>query len=267
MKSRPTGTRLDPILEAVRERAAKRRAHQPLESLRRELLPEPARRERFRSALAGEGLAILAECKRRSPSVGALSGELDLAERAAAYAAGGAAALSILTEQDHFDGHPRDLAAVEGAGLPRLRKDFILDEGMVLESVAMGADAILLLAICLPGSQLAELRACAREAGLAVLLEVHDAAELERAAPLEPEALGINARDLRSFEVDLARVIDLLPRVPSGPLRIAESGLGAVGELRRVAAAGADGALVGEALMRSPDPARTLREWREALGG
>ena len=145
MKARPTGTRLDPILEAVREAAAARRRGTSLEELRRAVRAEPARRARFVDALRGaaraDGLALIAECKRRSPSAGALAEEGSLEGRAHAYAGGGAAALSILTEERHFDGHPADLAAVAGAGLPRLRKDFLLDEGMVLESVDLGADA------------------------------------------------------------------------------------------------------------------------------
>lgn len=262
-----TGTRLDPILRSVAERAQARREEQPLAGLRAGLAADPGRRARFMQALLSDGLAVIAECKRRSPSVGQLSQEVDLAARAAGYAAGGAAALSVLTEQDHFSGSPADLAAVAGSGLPRLRKDFILDEGMVLESVAMGADAILLLAVCLPDPLLGELRQCAAEAGLAVLLEVHDELELERALPHMPDALGVNARDLKTFHVDLATVEGLLPRVPAGIARVAESGVDGLAALRRVQAAGADAALVGEALMRSADPSATLAGWREALGG
>lgn len=262
-----TGTRLDPILKSVAERAMARRSQKPLSALRAELEPDPARRQRFRDALGAEGLSIIAECKRRSPSVGQLSEEVDLAARAAAYSTGGAACLSVLTEQDHFSGDPADLTAVAGSGLPRLRKDFILDEGMVLESVAMGADAILLLAVCLPDPLLSELRQCASECGLGVLLEVHDEAELERGIACTPDALGVNARDLKTFEVDLGTVEALLPRVPEGILRVAESGVHGLPELQRVLQAGSDAALVGEALMRSPDPAQTLSEWKAALGG
>ncbi len=260
-----TGTRLDPILDAVRARAASRRRDQPLAGLRAGMRPDPSRGARFRAALAGPELAFLAECKRRSPSEGSLVTETDLAPRAAAYAAGGAAALSVLTEEDHFRGGLADLASVAGAGLPRLRKDFLLDEGMVLESLAAGADAVLLLAVCLPDPLLGELRACAAECGLAVLLEVHDEAELERALAVEPDCLGVNARDLRDFRVDLGTVERLLPRVPTGTLRVAESGLAGPGDLRRVRAAGADAALVGTALMRAADPAAALRGWRAAL--
>lgn len=260
-----TGTRLDPILASVHARAARRRREKSVADLRRELRTDDARRARFTGALSGAGLAIVAECKRRSPSAGALSGEADLAARAAAYAAGGAAALSVLTEEEHFSGAPEDLAAVAGAGLPRLRKDFLLDEGMVLESASMGADAVLLLAVCLPDPLLGELRACAREAGLAVLLEVHDERELERAAAVDPDCIGVNARDLRTFHVDLATVERLLPLVPPGVARVAESGIRGAAELARVRRAGADAALVGEALMRAPAPEATLRAWREAL--
>ncbi len=261
-----TGTRLDPILADVQRRAAQRRALRSLSDLRDTLQPDPGRRLRFIEALRATGLSFIAECKRRSPSKGALSAEVDLAARAQAYAAGGASAISVLTEADHFGGSPEDLKAARPAGLPLLRKDFILDAGMVLESVEMGADAILLLAVCLPDPLLGELRVLAREAGLAVLLEVHDEAELERALAVEPDCLGVNARDLRTFEVDLAVVERLLPRIPATCLRVAESGLRELADLERVVAAQADVALVGEALMSSGDPAATLRAWREATG-
>lgn len=265
-KGRLTGTRLDPILESVQKRADERRRELPLAALRASLTPDPARRERFTRALGADGLSIIAECKRRSPSVGRLSEEVDLAARAAAYAAGGAAALSVLTEQDHFAGHPRDLHAVAGAGLPRLRKDFLLDEGMVLESLAMGADCVLLLAVCLPDPLLGELRQAAHEAGLAVLLEVHDEAELERGVAVNPDCLGINARNLKTFDVDLTNVERMLGAVPAGPLLVAESGITGPDELRRVLRAGAHAALVGEALMRAGSPEETLRAWRRELG-
>ena len=261
-----TGTRLDPILERVRERAADRRLMLSVADLRKELEPDPSRGARFVEAIAGPELAIIAEYKCSSPSAGAIRGDGGgVAARVAEYAAGGADALSILTERDHFDGSPGDLAAAAAAPLPRLRKDFLLDEGMVLESVAWGADAVLLMAVCLPDPLLAELREVACEAGLAVLLEVHDEAELERAAAVDPDVLGVNARDLKTFEVDLATVERLVPLVPAGMLSIAESGVRGLPELRRVACAGASGALVGEALMRSDSPADTLRAWKEGL--
>jgi len=260
-----TGTRLDPILASVREHAARRRRERSVADLRAELEPDPERRRRFVSALSRDRLAFIAECKRRSPSAGELSGEVDLLERARAYARGGADAVSVLTERDHFGGSPEDLARVAPAGLPRLRKDFVLDEGMVLESVAMGADAVLLLAVCLEGGLLAELRALARECGLAVLVEVHAADEIERAIATGPDCIGVNARDLTTFEVDLGTVVENLPRIPASCVRVAESGLRTVEDLRRVRAAGADAVLVGEALMRAGTPGETLRAWKEAL--
>jgi indole-3-glycerol phosphate synthase len=191
-----------------------------------------------------------------------------LSKRAEAYARGGARAISVLTEEDHFQGSPEDLRAVAGSGLPRLRKDFLLDEAMVLESVSMGADAVLLMACCLPGEQLRELREVARRAGLVVLLEIHDEAELERALAVEPDCLGVNARDLRTFEVDLPKALQLIRRVAtmeSHPLLVAESGILGPEQLQQAADAGADAVLIGESLMREEAPDRALAEWLEVL--
>ncbi len=263
-------TRLDPILAAVRERAAERRRRQPLERLRDLVQPDSTRRERFVRALARPGLSIIAECKRRSPSAGVLldgPGTPDARwfALADAYRRGGARALSVLTEQDHFGGSLEDLHSLAHAGLPRLRKDFILDEGMLLEACLFGADAVLLIAAILPDAELRALRECSRALGLAVLLEVHDEPELERALAVEPELVGVNARDLRTLSVDLATVERLLPRVPEGPLKVAESGIHDSADLRRVRAAGADAVLIGETLIRCADPAALLHSWREEL--
>jgi len=263
-------TRLDPIVAAVRKRAAERRGQQPLERLQQLVRPDPARRERFVRALGGPGLAIIAECKRRSPSAGALIDEggspgarwFALAD---AYRRGGASALSVLTEQDHFGGSLADLQSVAPTGLPRLRKDFIVDQGMLYEACLFGADAVLLIAAILPDAELRSLRECARELGLAVLLEVHDERELERALAVEPELLGVNARDLRTLTVDLTTIERLMPRVPKDLPKVAESGIRTLDDLRRVRAAGADAVLIGETLMRAADPAALLRAWKEAL--
>lgn len=258
-----TGTRLDPILRSVVERARERsavRGGPPLAD------PDPARGTRFTRALRAPGLSIIAECKRRSPSVGTLSNVASVAARAEAYAAGGAAALSVLTEQDHFGGAPEDLAAAAAPGLPRLRKDFLLTVDMVVESVEMGADAVLLLAVCLDDARLRDLRDAARDLGLAVLLEVHDEQELERGLAVEPDCLGVNARDLRTFEVDLSVPERLLSQVPAHIVRVAESGLHRPEDARRMLEAGADAALIGEALMRASDPALLLARWRRTLG-
>ena len=257
--------RLAPILKAVAERSAKRRLTRSLASLRADLEPDPSRVEAFVQALRRPGLALIAECKRKAPSSGALSAEVQLDERIRQYATGGADVLSILTEQDHFGGTLDDLAAAPEVELPRLRKDFVLDEAMLLEAQLAGAEAVLLIAACLQPTQLAELRDQAREAGIAVLLEVHDEAELELAVPLAPDALGVNARNLTTFEIDLAVSEALLPRVPAHLLRVAESGMHCLDDLKRMQRAGADAALVGTALMKSPDPSATLRSWRAAL--
>lgn len=259
---RLTGTRLDPILQSVAVRAGER---QPVERI-----AAAGSLELFRTALGAPGLSLIAECKRRAPSVGQLSKEVDLAWRAQAYARGGAAALSILTEEEHFGGHPRDLAAVQSAGLPLLRKDFLISTQMVLESVPMGADGVLLICACLEDALLEELAVCAREQGLFTLVEIHDERELERAARLDCAsigvgAIGVNARDLRDFSIDLATVERILPLIPEGVMSVAESGLYGPEDLLRVRAAGADAALVGTALMRSEDPEATLRNWREVL--
>jgi len=259
--------RLERILRDVRARTAARRRALPLAALRGDHAPDPARRARFVNALRGArgGFALIAECKRSSPSAGVLDADTPLAERALAYARGGADALSVLTEEDHFSGSALDLASVAPAGLPRLRKDFLLDEGMVWESLGYGADAVLLIAEALPGAALAELRACASEAGLAVLIEAHDAEQLERAIVVAPDCVGVNARDLRDFRVDLDRAATLLATIPNSFVRIAESGIHSVDDLRRMRAAGADAALVGEALMRAAFPEAVLRGWRTLL--
>ena len=219
---------------------------------------------------------MICELKRRSPSAGALLREDDAQPHARylalaeAYATGGAAAFSVLTELDHFDGGLEDLSRVAHLGVPMLRKDFVLDAGMVIESALHGADALLLIAAILDDAELRDLRQLARELGLAVLLEVHDEAELERALPVAPDLLGVNARDLRTLVTDLGTVERLLPRIPRGPsapLRVAESGLKTADDLLRVRRAGADAALVGESLVRSSDALSTLLTWKAALHG
>jgi len=278
-----SGTKLDPIVRDVRRRAEERRRSQPLERLKDLVREDSWRRERFLAGFRKGELAFITEMKRRSPSAGMLLAEdgdprKTLPTRtprpgprwsslADAYRKGGAAAISVLTEGDHFAGALDDLRAVEFTKLPRLRKDFIVDEAMLWESCLYGADAVLLLPAILEPREIAVLRNVARELGLAVLLEVHDERELELAIPLEPELLGVNARDLKTLRVDLATVERLLPRVPSGPIKVAESGIKDIDDLKRVRAAGADAVLVGETLVRSKDPEGTLRGWKEALRG
>lgn len=260
-----TGTRLDPILHAVKERAAERRRHQSLADLRSDVQPDRNLGEVFRARFAWDSFGILAECKRHSPAKGTLSTEVDLQQRACQYRDGGAAAISVLTEEDHFRGSLRDFEQLASLGIPRLRKDFILDAGMVYESAQCGAEAILLIVRCLPGSLLQELRSLAGELGMAVLMEIHDTAELERAVPTSPDFIGINSRDLTTFEIRLELFEELLPQIPAGIGKIVESGLDNLAALQAARKNGAHGALIGEALMRHPDPQRLLRSWMDGL--
>jgi indole-3-glycerol phosphate synthase len=278
-----SGTRLEAIVEAVKRRSAARRRSLDFARLADHVKPDSWRRERVLTALTRPELAFVCELKRASPSAGMLLQEDHDPRRAgasrgprvgpkwhalaAAYKAGGADMLSVLTEEDHFAGSLDDLRTVEFTRLPRLRKDFVVDECMLLEGAAYGADAVLLIAAILDEPTLARLRELAREYGIPVLLEVHDEQELERAVALEPELLGVNARDLRTLHTDLGVVERLLPRVPPGPLRVAESGLRTADDLKRVRAAGAQAVLVGETLVRAPDPAATLRAWKAELRG
>ncbi|MFT7667978.1 MAG: indole-3-glycerol phosphate synthase [Planctomycetota bacterium] len=257
--------RLKPIMTAVAQRSAERRKQKSLADLRAELEVDSLRAENFKHSLRTPGLAFIAECKRRAPSTGELSTEVDLDARIRAYKQGGAAALSILTEQDFFSGELADLRAAPEVDLPRLRKDFVIDEGMVLEAQLGGASAVLLIAACLTPTQLRELREVARSIGIATLVEVHNEQELEIALQVDSDALGVNSRNLTTFEIDLDVGLRMLPQIPTDVVRIAESGLNNLKDLRRAMDAGADAALVGTALMRSDDPSALLLSWKEAL--
>ena len=250
-------TKLGPILEAVEMRAGERHS-----SGQEFSGTQNGGRDAFVEALRSGPLSILAEHKRKAPSAGVLETADTVESRCLAYAEQGASAISVLTEQDHFDGCLEHLIRASDAGLPRLRKDFILTPWMVEESATAGADAILLMAVCLEGGLLAELTAQAQELDMAVLCEIHDQEELERAVMAKPDCLGVNARDLRSFKIHLQTTVDLLPLVPSEFVKIAESGIQEYEQLQQVRAAGADAALVGTALMKE---AGRLREWTHRL--
>jgi indole-3-glycerol phosphate synthase len=241
--------KLEQIVARTRADLARRRRESPLDSL-----AEPSPRRRFAEALRGPGLSLIAEHKRRSPSGGAIREDLALEDVVEAYERGGAAALSVLTEGPSFGGSLGDLSAARAASaLPILRKDFVIDPYQVHESLLAGADAILLIVAALDSGELAELHGLATELGLAVLVEVHDAAELEIAAAAGARLIGINNRDLATLEVDTRRTFELVPRVPSGSTVVAESGLSRRSELEELADAGVHAVLVGEALMRSMD--------------
>lgn len=216
---------------------------------------------RFRDALrGGEGVGVIAEFKRRSPSAGTLREAPDPAQMAAAYARGGAAAISVLTEGPNFGGSLADLSAVRAAcELPLLRKDFIVDAYQLQEARAAGADAILLIVAALQSEELAALHAEARQAGLEVLVEVHDEHELAQTLELGAEIIGVNNRDLRDFSVDTARTERLMEQMPPGVTVVSESGIASAEQLRRLGARGVHAVLVGESLMRAEDPAAALR--------
>lgn len=203
--------------------------------------------------------AVIAEVKKASPSKGVLREQFVPAEIAASYAAAGAACLSVLTDAPFFQGHARYLQQARAAcQLPVLRKDFMVDEYQVVEARALGADCILLIAACLGDTQMRDLEACALDLGMAVLVEVHDGAELERALRLRTPLLGINNRNLKTFEVTLETTLALLPRVPTDRLLVTESGILQRADVLRMRAAGVHSFLVGEAFMRAADPGAAL---------
>jgi indole-3-glycerol phosphate synthase len=249
-------TVLDGILATTREDVERRRIDRPLTARHSD---RPA--DLFRDALAAPGLSIIAEHKRRSPSAGPIGHGVHVAEIARAYERGGAAAISVLTEEHNFAGSLDDLRAARAAvGIPILRKDFVVDSYQLLEAVDAGADAVLLIVAALGASRLRELHEEAVGLGLGVLVEVHDVDELDVALTVTPEVVGVNNRDLRDFSVDLERTLTLAPRVPHGILVISESGLDSPESLQRLRDAGIDGALIGETLMRAADPAEALRQ-------
>lgn len=209
----------------------------------------------LRNAIAAGRAAVIAEIKKASPSKGVLRADFDPAAIAASYREHGATCLSVLTDHQYFAGAPQFLhQAREASGLPALRKDFIVDAYQVFEARALGADAILLIVAALDDAALAEFAELARELDMAVLVEVHDAAELERALRLPTSLVGINNRNLRTFETTLETTLALLPRIPSDKLVVTESGIGAPADVARMRKAGVHCFLVGEALMRAPDP-------------
>jgi indole-3-glycerol phosphate synthase len=213
----------------------------------------------FVAALRAKQPAVIAEIKRASPSRGVLRTDFDPAAIAKSYEKGGATCMSVLTDREFFQGAPEHLSQARAAcGLPALRKDFLIDPYQVYESRALGADCVLLIAACLDDSQMRELESLSHGVGMAVLVEVHDASELERALKLKTPLIGINNRNLRSFETRLETTLDLLPRIPPGRLVITESGILSRADVTRMRQHGVHSFLVGGAFMRAADPGTEL---------
>jgi indole-3-glycerol phosphate synthase len=252
------------IVADTRARVSRRAQEAPLRTLveageQRRAGPDAIRD--FRAALARPGISVIAEHKRSSPSAGVIRADLELCDVVGAYERAGARALSVLTEEGRFGGGLEDLAAARAASsLPILRKDFIVEEYQLYEALAAGADAVLLIVAALQAGPLAALEALARRLGLATLVEVHDAAELEVAAALGAGIIGINNRDLSTLQVDLRTTYELLPRVPDAALVVAESGFRSRAELESLEQAGVDAVLIGEALMRATDIEAATRQ-------
>ena len=213
----------------------------------------------IRARIAAGRPAVIAEIKRASPSKGVLRSEFDPAAIAASYERANAACLSVLTDRPFFQGAPEYLVEARAAcSVPVLRKEFIIDEYQIVESRALGADAVLLIVAALDDARLAALEACAKDYGLDVLVEVHDAAELDRALRLSTPLIGINNRNLRTFNVSLHTTIELLPRVPPDRIVVTESGILAQRDVAQMRRHGVNAFLVGEVFMRAPDPGAAL---------
>jgi indole-3-glycerol phosphate synthase len=259
-------TRLDAIVQATRDEVERRKRERPLADLEREADRRPEGRP-FHEALARPSTSVIAEHKRRSPSAGEIREGASVTEIVRAYERGGAAALSILTEERHFGGSLADLTEARAASeLPILRKDFTVDPYQLVEARAVGADAVLLVVGSLESDALASLYQEERALDLDALVEVHDGNELETALEIDADLIGINNRDLQDFSVDIAKTFELLADVPAGKTVVSESGIvhrEQVEELERV---GVDAVLVGETLMRAADPEAACREltrWEE----
>lgn len=251
-------TVLDEINAGVRDDLAERRARVPLEDVRRAALDAPPALDPMPRFRAPE-LAVIAEVKRRSPSKGDLAAISDPAALGASYAAGGAAAISVLTEQRRFGGSLADLDAVRAAvDIPVLRKDFMVDEYQFYEARAHGADLVLLIVASLSDDELRRFGDLAGELGMTPLVETHTVEEVDRALALGFELIGVNNRNLKTLDVDLATFGPLAGRIGSGPVRVAESGIFSVDDVAKVASEGADAILVGEALVKHGEPTSAI---------
>lgn len=259
-----TPTILRKIIERKYQEVAERRSKRPLASLERSIAEQTSTRG-FAGALKvqvqSERAAVIAEVKKASPSKGVIREDFRPAQIAASYQSGGATCLSVLTDVDFFQGSDEYLRQARAAcELPVLRKDFTVDPYQVFEARGMGADAVLLIVAALEQSQMLELAHAADEVGVDILVEVHDRAELERALELSTDLLGINNRDLHTFDTNLNTTIDLLPHIPADKLVITESGIHTAEHIALMREHNVHAFLVGEAFMREPEPGEKLRE-------
>jgi len=251
---------IEQLIATAREGVEERRGQIPDADLEARL-PGRGEDRPFSEALVRPGLSVIAEFKRRSPSAGEISSAAAVPERVRAYERGGAAALSVLTDERHFGGSLEDLRAARAAcDLPILRKDFIVDPYQLLEAAVNGADAVLLIVRALDDRALPALYEAARGLDLDCLVEVHDAEELQRALELDADVIGINNRDLDEGTVDVSTTYELMPDVPAGKTIVAESGIASREELEELDRVGVDAVLIGSALMRAEDPEAKTRE-------
>ncbi|GAA5015887.1 indole-3-glycerol phosphate synthase TrpC [Terrabacter aeriphilus] len=258
-------TVLDGIIGGVREDLGRRRAALPLTELEGRLAAVAPALDPMPGIRGAEGVAVIAEVKRSSPSKGALADIPEPGLLARSYAAGGASAISVLTEERRFSGSLADLDEVRAAvRTPLLRKDFMVDAYQVTEARAHGADLVLLIVAALDDALMRDLHDQARELGMTALVEVHDAAELERALALGPALVGVNARNLKTLEVDPRTVTELLPRIPDGVVGVAESGVTGPADVATYVRAGAGAVLVGEALVKDGAPEAAIRAFIDA---
>lgn len=251
---------IEQLIVAAREGVEERRAEVPQADLESSL-PGRGDDRPFSEALVRPELSVIAEFKRRSPSAGEISSAASVAEQVGVYESGGAAALSVLTDERHFGGSLGDLRAARAASsLPILRKDFIVDPYQLFEAAVNGADAVLLIVRALDDAELREMYEAARGLDLDCLIEVHDGEELERALRLDADVIGINNRNLDDGTVDVATTYELMPDVPAGKTVVAESGISARAELHELERVGVDAVLIGSALMSAADPEALTRE-------
>ena len=252
--------RLDELVDATRHALERRRRERPLSELEAQI--EPGREGRpFAEALSRPGTSLIAEHKRRSPSAGTIREDASCTDVVRAYERGGAAAISVLTEEAHFGGSLADLREARAAcDLPLLRKDFTVDPYQLYEAKLAGADAVLLVVGSLGDRELASLYALAQQLDLDAIVEIHDDEELERALDIDCDVIGINNRDLVDLSVDIQRTFDLLADVPAGKVVVSESGIHHRDQVEELELVGVDAVLIGEALMRAPDPEAAVRE-------